>query len=33
MASQEGIGKTYTCLCKRTDVHAICVDVKVFGTT
>jgi hypothetical protein len=28
MASQEGIRKTYTCLCQ-----AVCVDVKLLGTT
>jgi hypothetical protein len=33
MASQEGIGKTYTCLCQRTDGQAVCVDVKLLGTT
>jgi hypothetical protein len=33
MASQEGIRKTYTCLCQRTDGHAVCVDVKLLGTT
>jgi hypothetical protein len=33
MASQEGIRKTYTCLCQRTDVQAVCVDVKLLGTT
>jgi hypothetical protein len=33
MASQEGIGKTYTCLCHRTDGQAVCVDVKLLGTT
>jgi hypothetical protein len=33
MASQEGIGKTYTCLCQRTDGHAVCVDMKLLGTT
>jgi hypothetical protein len=33
MASQEGIGKTYTCLCQRTDGQAVCVDVKLPGTT
>jgi hypothetical protein len=32
MASQEGIGRTYTCLCKRTDGQAVCVDVKLLGT-
>jgi hypothetical protein len=33
MASQEGIGKTYTCMCQRTDGQAVCVDVKLWGTT
>jgi hypothetical protein len=33
MASQEVIGKTYTCLCQRTDGQAIYVDVKLLGTT
>jgi hypothetical protein len=33
MASQEGIRKTYTCLCQRTDGQAVCVDVKLLGIT
>jgi hypothetical protein len=33
MASQEGIRKTYTCPYQRTDGHAVCVDVKLLGTT
>jgi hypothetical protein len=33
MASQEGIRKTYTCLCQRTNGQAGCVDVKLIGTT
>jgi hypothetical protein len=33
MASQEGIGRTYTCLCQRTDGQAVCVDVKLLGKT
>jgi hypothetical protein len=33
MASQEGIRKTYTCLCQRTNGQAVCVDVKLLGTT
>jgi hypothetical protein len=33
MASLEGMGKTYTCLFQRTDGQAICVDVKLLGTT
>jgi hypothetical protein len=32
MDSQEGIVKTYTYLCQRTDDHAVCVDMKLFGT-
>jgi hypothetical protein len=32
MAFQEGIGKTYTCLCQITDGQAVCVDVKPLGT-
>jgi hypothetical protein len=33
MASQEGIRKTYTCLCQRSNGQAVCVDVKLRGTT
>jgi hypothetical protein len=33
MASQEGIRKTYTCLCQRTNGQAVCVDVKLLVTT
>jgi hypothetical protein len=33
MASQEGIRKTYTCMCQRTNGQAVCVDVKLLGTT
>jgi hypothetical protein len=33
MPSQEGIGRTYTCLCQRIDGQAVCVDVKLLGTT
>jgi hypothetical protein len=33
MASQEGIGRTYTRLCQRIDGQVVCVDVKLFGTT
>jgi hypothetical protein len=33
MASQEGIRKIYTCLCQRTNGHAVCVGVKLLGTT
>jgi hypothetical protein len=31
-ASQEGIGRTYTCLCQRANCQAVCVDVKLLGT-
>jgi hypothetical protein len=33
MTSQEGIRKIYTCLCQRTNGQAICLDVKLPGTT
>jgi hypothetical protein len=33
MAYQEGIGKTYTCLCQIKYGQAFCVDVKLLGTT
>jgi hypothetical protein len=33
MASQEGIRKTYTCLCQGTDGQAVCVDVKLLRNT
>jgi hypothetical protein len=33
MASQEGIGRTYTCMRQITDGLAVCVDVKLIGTT
>jgi hypothetical protein len=33
MASQEGIGRIYTCLCHRANGQAVCVDVKLPGTT
>jgi hypothetical protein len=33
MASQEGIRKIYICLCQRTNGQAVCVDVKLLGTT
>jgi hypothetical protein len=33
MASQEGIRKTYTCLCQRTNDQDVYVDVKLLGTT
>jgi hypothetical protein len=32
MASQEGIGRTYTYLCQRANDQAIWVDVKLLGT-
>jgi hypothetical protein len=33
MASWEGIERTYTCLCQRANGQAVCVDVKLLGTT
>jgi hypothetical protein len=33
MDSQEGSRKTYKCLCQRTNGQAVCVDVKLLGTT
>jgi hypothetical protein len=33
IASQEVIVKTYTCMCQSTDGQAVCVDVKLLGTT
>jgi hypothetical protein len=33
MDSQEVIGRTYTCMCQRADYQAVCVDVKLIGTT
>jgi hypothetical protein len=33
MASQEGIERTYTCLCQRANGQEVFVDVKVLGTT
>jgi hypothetical protein len=33
MASQEGIRKNYTCLCQRPNGQAVCVEVKLLGTT
>jgi hypothetical protein len=33
MDSQEGIRNTYTCLRERTNGQAVCVDVKLLGTT
>jgi hypothetical protein len=32
MASQEGIRKTYTCMCQITNGQAVFVDVKLLGT-
>jgi hypothetical protein len=32
MASQEGIGRTYTCMCQRANGQAVCVDVQLLGT-
>jgi hypothetical protein len=32
MDSQEVIGKTYTCMCQRTDGQAVCVDMKLIRT-
>jgi hypothetical protein len=33
MASQDGIERTYTCLCQRANDQAVCVDVKLLGIT
>jgi hypothetical protein len=33
MTSQEGTRKIYACLCQRTNGQAVCVDVKLLGTT
>jgi hypothetical protein len=33
MASQEVIGRIYTCLCQRANGQAVCVDVKLLGST
>jgi hypothetical protein len=33
MASQEGIERTYTCLCQRANGQAVCVDLKLLGKT
>jgi hypothetical protein len=33
MASQEGIGRTYTFLCQISNGQDVCVDVKLSGTT
>jgi hypothetical protein len=33
MASQEGIRKTYIFMCQRTNGKAVCVGVKLLGTT
>jgi hypothetical protein len=33
MASQEGIGRTFTFMCQRANGQAVYVDVKLLGTT
>jgi hypothetical protein len=33
MTSQEGIRKIYTCLCQQKKSQAVCIDVKLLGTT
>jgi hypothetical protein len=33
MASQEGIERTFKCLCQRANGQAVFVDVKLLGTT
>jgi hypothetical protein len=33
MVSQEGTGRTYTFLCQIENYQAVCVDVKLLGTT
>jgi hypothetical protein len=33
MAYQEGLRKTYTCLCQRTNRQAVCVLVRLLVTT
>jgi hypothetical protein len=33
MASQEGIGRTYTCLCQRAIGQVVCADLKLLETT
>jgi hypothetical protein len=33
MASQELIGRTYTCLFQRANGQAVCVDMKLLVTT
>jgi hypothetical protein len=33
MSSQEGIRNTYTCMCQITNGQAVCVDMKLLGTT
>jgi hypothetical protein len=33
MAPQEGIINSYICLCQRINGQAVCVDVKLLGTT
>jgi hypothetical protein len=32
MTSQEGIGRTYTCLCQRANGQSVFIDVKLLGT-
>jgi hypothetical protein len=33
MASQEGIEKTYACMCQRATGQAVCVYAEILGTT
>jgi hypothetical protein len=33
MASWEGIERNYTYMCQRSNGQAVCVDVKLLGTT
>jgi hypothetical protein len=33
MGSQDGMGRTYTCLFQRANDQDLCVDVKVLGIT
>jgi hypothetical protein len=33
MATKEGIGRTFTCLCQRENGQAVCVYVQLLGTT
>jgi hypothetical protein len=32
MASQEGIGRNYTCMFQRSNDQAVCVDMTLLGT-